>query len=183
VANNDGERLLTEGMSLLKAAPIEADSPTYREAQNILAAGVMQCAIAFGNQTSKWASCMSLLQKALELASDTELRKKLNENLTIVQGNQDSLGDLDPIKKAPSLRTVNGIGTSLYGNTDPKPDGSHMATYYFVFFAIPIFPIARYRVIPTVGGYWFLGKGPLRPFDYWHLAVSIGLILFMFVNG
>jgi len=182
-ANNDGERLLSEGLSLLKAAPIKANSPTYREAQNMLAAGVMQCAIAFGNQTSKWAPCMSLLQKALELASDTELRKKLNDNLTIVRGNYDSLGDLEPTKKVPSLHTINGIGTTLYGKTDPKPDGSHMATYYFVFFFIPIFPISRYRVIPTGGGYRFLGKGPLRPFDYWHIAISIGLILFMFIKG
>ena len=182
-ANNDGERLLNEGLTLLKSAPIKANSPTYREAQNMLAAGIMQCAIAFGNQTSKWAPCMSLLQKALELASDTDLRKKLNENLTIVRGNYDSLGDLEPIKKAPSLHTINGIGTTLYGNTDPKPDGSHMATYYFVFFFIPIFPISRYRVIPTGGGYRFLGKGSLRPFDYWHIAISIGLILFMFIKG
>jgi hypothetical protein len=71
----------------------------------------------------------------------------------------------------------------LYGNTDPKPDGSRMATYYFVFFFIPIFPISRYRVIPTGGGYRFLGKGALRPFDYWHIAISIGLILFMFIKG
>ena len=182
-ANNDGERLLTEGMSLLRAAQIKTNSPTYREAQNILAAGIMQCAIAFGNQTSKWVPCISLLQKALEIASDTELRKKLNENLIVVRENHDSLGDLEPIKKAPSLRTINGIGTTIYGGTDPKPDGSRMATYYFVFFGIPIFPIARYRVISTGVGYRFLGKGPLRPFDYLHIAISIGLILFMFSNG
>lgn len=182
-ANNDGDRLLSEGLSLLKAAPIKVTSPTYREAQNILAAGIMQCAIAFGNKTSRWEPCISLLQKSLELASDADLRKKLNENLMIVRGNHDSLGDLEPINKAPSLHTINGIGTTLYGSTDPKPDGSYMATYYFVFFAIPIFPIARYRVIPTGGGYRFLGKGPLRPFDYWHIAIMAGLILFMFVNG
>jgi hypothetical protein len=181
-ANKDGESLLSEGLALLKSAPIRANSSTYREAQNMLAAGIMQCAIAFGNQTFKWALCMSLLQKALELASDPELRKKLNENLAIVRKYYDILGDLEPIKNAPSLYTINGIGTTLYGITDPKPDGSHMATYYFVFFAIPIFPISRYRVIPTSGGYRFLGKGPLRPFDYWHIAISICLILFMFIK-
>ena len=79
-ANNDGERLLTEGMSLLRAAQIKTNSPTYREAQNILAAGIMQCAIAFGNQTSKWVPCISLLQKALEIASDTELRDGLHNH-------------------------------------------------------------------------------------------------------
>ena len=58
-----------------------------------------------------------------------------------------------------------------------------MATYYFVFFFIPIFPIARYRVIPTGGGYRFLGKGPLRTFDKWHIAISLGLIALMFFKG
>lgn len=182
-ADNDGERLLYEGVSLLKATSIKTDSPTYHEAKNILAAGIMRCAIVFGNQTSKWMPCMSLLERALDLASDTELRKKLNENLTIVRGNHDSFGDLEPIKSAPSLSTINGIGCTLYGHTDPKPDGSYMATYYFVFFAIPIFPISRYRVIPTEYGYRFLGKGTLRTFDYWHIAISIGLILLMFLKG
>lgn len=182
-ANNDGERLLSEGLSMLKAAPIEIGSPTYREAENILAVGIMRCAIAYGNQTSKWEACISLLQRALEIASDADLRKKLDENLTIVRRNSESLGDLEPIKSAPALRTINGIGVTLYGNTDPKPDGSHMATYYFVFFFIPIFPISRYRVIPTAGGYRFLGKGALRTFDYWHMAISIGVILLMFLKG
>lgn len=182
-ANHDGERLLSEGLSILRAAPIKAASPTYREAQNILAAGIMKCAIAFGNQTSKWPPCISLLQKALELASDTELQEKLNENLTIVRKNYDSLGDLEPIKSTPSLSTINGIGVTLYGSTDKKPDGSYMATYYFVFFFIPILPISRYRVIPMSGGYRFLGKGPLRTFDYWHIVIVVGLILLMFITA
>ena len=50
-------------------------------------------------------------------------------------------------------------------------------------FFIPIFPIARYRVIPTGGGYRFLGKGPLRTFDKWHIAISLGLIALMFFKG
>lgn len=182
-ANSDGERLLSEGTLLLKKAPIKANSSTYTEAQNILAAGVMRCAIAFGNETSKWEPCISLIERALNLASDTDLRKRLNENLTIVRQNHDLLRDLEPIKSAPSLRTVNGIGVTLYGNTEPKSDGSYMATYYFVFFAIPIFPIARYRVIPTGGGYRFLGKGKLRAFDKWHIAISLGLIAFLILKG
>ena len=59
-------------------------------------------------------------------------------------------------------------------------DGSYMATYYFVFFFIPIFPIARYRIIRQDEGYRFLGKGPLRTLDKWHIAGSIILILWLF---
>jgi hypothetical protein len=73
------------------------------------------------------------------------------------------------------LSTVNGIGFALYGATDMDFRGSHIATYYFVFFAIPIIPICRYRVIPTPNGYRFLGKAPLRKFDWWHLFISLAL--------
>ncbi|SUA81644.1 hypothetical protein [Pandoraea pnomenusa] len=182
-ANSDGDRLLIEGMSLLKAASLKADSLTYREGQDIIAAGVMQCAIAFGNETSKWAICISLLNKALGLATDASLRKKINDNLIVAQGNQDNFGDLEPIKSAPSLYTINGIGVTLYGRTDPKPDGSYMATYYFVFFAIPLMPITRYRVIPNGRGYRFLGKGKLRAFDKLHIAIFLGVILLVLFNG
>ena len=184
LAQHEGQRILDEGKALLKAAPIKATSPTYREARDLLAATLMHCAVAYGNQTSKWEPCIRLLQAALELANDTKLKHKLRENLTIVEGNHRSLGDLEPIESAPSLYTINGFGVTLYGNTDNNPsDGSYMATHYLVFFFVPVLPLARYRVIPTGGGYRFLGKGALRPFDKWHIAISIGLIVLMFLKG
>ncbi|SFQ35886.1 hypothetical protein SAMN05216190_1842 [Pseudomonas borbori] len=182
-AHSEGLRLLNEGGELLKVAPIKSSSPTYLEAKDILAISLMQCAVAYGNETSKWEPCVSLLENALKLATEVKLRQKISENLVIVKANHASLGDLEPIEKAPSLSSFNGIGVTLYGRTDKYPsDGSYMATYYFVFFFIPIFPIARYRVIPTDGGYRFLGKGRLRTFDKWHIAISLGLIMLMFAN-
>ena len=184
LAKHEGQRILDEGKALLKAAPIKATSPTYREARDLLAGTLMHCAVAYGNQTSKWEPCIRLLQAALELANDAKLKHKLRENLTIVEGNHRSLGDLDPIESAPSLCTINGFGVTLYGNTDKNPsDGSYMATYYLVFFFVPVLPLARYRVISTGGGYRFLGKGALRPLDKWHIAISIGLIVLMFLKG
>lgn len=179
-AFEEGQRLLDEGSKLLSTLPIKSSSPAYKEAKNFLAAGLMQCAVVYGNETSKWAPCISLLKEALLLTSDAELQQKLRKNLAVVEENLDSLGDLEPIQKAPSLYTVNGIGVTLYGSTDHKPDGSYMATYYFVLLAIPIFPIARYRVIPTGSGYRFLGKGKLRTMDKWHIAAFIGLVVWMF---
>lgn len=183
LAHHEGQRLLEEGSALLRASPIKANSPTYQEARNLMAVTLLHCAVEYGNETSKWAPCVTLLQKALELASDKQLHQKLRENLATVQGNLNSLGDLEPISSAPSLSSINGIGFTLYGSTDQNPsNGSYMATYYFVFFAVPIFPIRRYRVISTAGGYRFLGKGPLRVFDKWHIAISLGLIGMMIMN-
>jgi hypothetical protein len=184
LAHHEGQRLLDEGGALLKSAPLKATSPTYQEARNLMAVTLLHCAVSYGNETSKWAPCVTLLEKALELAADNKLRQKLRENLATVQSNLNSLGDVEPIASAPSLSSINGIGFTLYGSTDKNPsNGSYMATYYFIFFFVPIFPIARYRVIPTGGGYRFLGKGPLRTFDKFHIAITIGLLILVFAQG
>lgn len=86
-----------------------------------------------------------------------------------------------PIKAAPSLRTYNGIGVALYGHADPDAEtGSYIATLYFVFLMIPIFPVSRYRVIAQPGSrFQFLGKHPFRPFDRWWLGLSLGAIVLL----
>jgi len=49
---------------------------------------------------------------------------------------------------------------------------------------IPVFPIARYRVIKEGGGqYRFLGKVPLRKMDRWHLGLALAAIVGAFVVG
>jgi hypothetical protein len=70
---------------------------------------------------------------------------------------------LKPLKRAPSLMTMNGVGTSLYGSSDANPqDGSYIATLFFVFLFVPIFPLAQYLVIKGAGRSWhFLGKVPM----------------------
>ena len=44
------------------------------------------------------------------------------------------------------MYSLNGIGTSLYGKRDVEPDGSYVATKWFIFFLLPIFPLGSYRV-------------------------------------
>ena len=58
--------------------------------------------------------------------------------------------------KPPAMRTFNGVGTKLYGRRDLDPaTGSYVATLYFVFLFVPLFPIRAYRVIPASGGGWY----------------------------
>ena len=176
-------KLLSSGLDLLNAASIERTSVSYQDGLDHIAGTVMQCAIAYGNETSRWKVCINLLQQAAQLARDDELGQRIYSNLEVCRSNDESLGDLEPIKSAPSLRTVNGVGFTLYGSTDPKVDGSYMATYYFVFVFVPIFPICRYRVISAGGSrYQFIGKGPLRTSDKWHIAISLGLITLLFLG-
>ena len=144
---------------------------------------IMGCAVSYGNETEKWSTCRALLEASHRLASTADVRERVLKNLKTVRQNETVFKDLEPITSTPSLSTINGIGFKLYGSTDKEHEtGSYLATYYFTFFFIPIFPIRRYRVIDTGGGYKFLGKAPLRTFDKWHIAISVGIILWIFAN-
>jgi len=172
------ERMLDTGKEMLKTSGLERGSPSYAEGLDIIAMTVMICSIAYGNKSANWRSCVTLLLQAEEMASNVELLQRIRENLAIARENNNVFADIKPIKSAPTLRTLNGIGFGLYGKTDRMPsNGSHMATYYFLFLFFPVFPIARYRVIPTPGGYRFIGKGTLRRFDLAHMAMSAILLL------
>lgn len=44
------------------------------------------------------------------------------------------------------MYSLNGIGTTLYGKRDVHPDGSYIATKWFILFLLPIIPLCSYRV-------------------------------------
>ncbi len=90
--------------------------------------------------------------------------------------------ELQPIRSAPSLFTLNGFGFALYGSSDEDmDDDSYMTTHYLVFLFIPVAPMARYRVIRDGNRYAFLGKGRLRTFDKVHLGIAALLVLWFFL--
>jgi hypothetical protein len=183
-AHNTGQRLFTEAIAALKSSGVQAASSAHAQARDIIALTMMQSAVAYGNATSKWEPCMGLLEKAVQIVSDPDIRARISENLRIVRSNYESVRDLKPIDSAPFLGTVNGIGFTLYGASDLRiSDMSHVSTYYFVFLAIPLFPIARYRVISSGDGYRFLGKAKFRPLDFAHIALFVGLLLWLFSSG
>lgn len=70
-----------------------------------------------------------------------------------------------PIKSAPTLFTLNGIGTRLNGKRDTRDDGSYVSTLCFTVLFVPLVPIAAYRVTDAgAHGYHFHGKVPLSRF-------------------
>lgn len=177
-ADREAQKIINTAPQLI--ANLSASSPgaeILSQGKDEIALTLMHCAVIYGNETTKWRPCLAFLEEALKYASSQEVRSKIQENLKTVRGNDRLYGDLEPITSAPKLYTINGIGTTLYGSADREPvSDSYLSTYYFVFFAIPIFPISRYRVIETGLGYRFLGKSPLRTFDKWHIVISLGLI-------
>jgi hypothetical protein len=165
------KRLLKDGLT----------QATVIELEDVIALTVLRCATTHGNASNNWVHAISLLEQAVVLAHDEEILNRIETNLATARQNHRLFNGLESIVSAPSLRTLNGFGFAVYGNTDyDKTSGSYMATYYFVALFFPIFPICRYRVIPTANGFNFLGKGPLRAVDKWHLAISvIGLLLLL----
>ena len=44
--------------------------------------------------------------------------------------------------------SLNGIGTTLYGKRDVEPDGSYIATKWFIFFVANYSISSLYRILP-----------------------------------
>jgi hypothetical protein len=47
-----------------------------------------------------------------------------------------------------NFTSINGIGSTLIGKNDVRPDGSYLTTEWFIVLFVPIFPVCRYRVSP-----------------------------------
>lgn len=142
---------------------------------------LVQCAIVYGNKTSKWKDCINILNQAKSYAVGQKAKEDVRKNLTIASNNAILYEGVEPINSAPTLSSINGVGFTLYGSSDhDQGSGSYISTYYFILIGIPLFPIARYRVIPFDRGYRFLGKVPLRTFDKLHIAAFIGAMLWIF---
>ena len=42
---------------------------------------------------------------------------------------------------------INGMGSTLFGHSEPRDDGSYVTTEWFTLLWIPVFPVCRYRLI------------------------------------
>jgi tetratricopeptide (TPR) repeat protein len=81
---------------------------------------------------------------------------------------------VERIEKAPTMSTVNGIGTRLYGKSDvDRSDGSYVATLYATIFYFPVFPLSCWVVTdaPAKSG-WFGGR------QSWYFRAKVPLSVF-----
>ena len=121
--------------------------------------------------------CKKFQFENVDLDKSLEDDAKAIEVILKEKEKQKVFANLKPIKAAPSLNTENGIGFYLYGHADyDNATYSYIATYFFVFFYIPIFPIRRYRVCSITGGYRFFGSLPLSVANKWHLFIFLALL-------
>jgi tetratricopeptide (TPR) repeat protein len=83
-----------------------------------------------------------------------------------------------PIGKPPRMYTLNGIGTSLYGNSEFNPDeGTYIATLFIVLVFLPVYPLSQYLVKKAEErGWYFLAKVPLSAAHrLWKRIILAGL--------
>jgi hypothetical protein len=97
-------------------------------------------------------------------STDPELKKNLKEIKDVIEERVTKSGA--PISKAPSLFTLNGVGSKIYGDT-----------LYFVVLFIPVFPIARYKLTSQGNSYSFQGKLPLHQWQKVWLWIAIIVII------
>jgi hypothetical protein len=78
-----------------------------------------------------------------------------------------------PIKRAPSLSTINSVGFSFVGESESDSDGSYIALHALVIlFAIPIIPLGSYLVSKTGSRQWKI-----------YTRVPIGIVGWLYSRG
>ena len=132
-------------------------------------------------------TALQLREEVGVLAEGTKAAERVKEGVEELREparQERLLKELTPIKAAPGLGTLNGVGARLYGNSDyDAATQSFATTYYFTFFYFPIIPLRRYRVIQEGKSYRFLGRVPFRKFDRWHLWIVLSVALIMLIYG
>lgn len=86
--------------------------------------------------------------------------------------------ELDTNASPPTMWTLNGCGTMLYGRRDVDPTNqSYVKTLFFTLVFFPVFAISAYRVIDAPGrGWYFLGKTRLSGFARnWNYLVLMAI--------
>lgn len=93
------------------------------------------------------------LKPEAHLALERELqRRKLSK--ANVEGYRNYLIATKPREVVKPIATSwNGIGTSIYGKRDFRPDGSFLTTKWLIAYFVPIVPIKSVRVSKIRGGY------------------------------
>jgi tetratricopeptide (TPR) repeat protein len=114
-----------------------------------------------------------MLQRARSICGTQVTTAQIDENIATVNGIMEQKKKFGkPIKSAPTLYTLNGCGTVLYGDTQ-----------YFALIFIPILPLARFSV-EQVGKkqYKFFGKLKLHHWQQIWIYLFVAAIGFLIIN-
>lgn len=90
-----------------------------------------------------------------------------------------------PVKKPPTLSTMNGCGLGVCGKRDVDPEtGTYVKTYCITALYIPVIALGAYRVADAGSGSWyFLGKEPLSRFARTWNFILLGVLALLIGGG
>lgn len=137
------------------------------------------------------ASVLQLYEGGDPLGAHRELRRRLGDDAVRRSARTAQLDDLRLWARAttaPSMFTLNGVGTSCYGRHQPGPDGTYVLVYYFVVLFLPIWANGAYLVADGKGtfrrSWYFLAEVPLpagtQQRRYWgFLAIGAAFVLLL----
>ena len=137
-----------ENMNKLISYGLYEDSRVKTFRDNF-AEAIREIAIKINNEWDDSKQALILIRRVIPITGTVSLENKLKDDITQLEKliDQKKITGV-PISSAPTLYTVNGIGATLYGDTQ-----------YFVLIFIPIFPIARFSVERLDNNsYRFFGK-------------------------
>jgi hypothetical protein len=86
--------------------------------------------------------------------------------------------DLRLINSPPSLGSINGVGTAVYGGRDHDEEtGTYITTQVITILFIPVLALGAYRVADAEeGGWYFIGKEPLSALaKFWNALIVVGI--------
>ena len=92
---------------------------------------------------------------------------------------------LEPIKKAPTMFTFNGMGTRVYGSESRDPsDGTVIGTLFITLLFVPVFPLRQYLCRSSGKQYEFFGSVPFGATAYiWRQLLVLGAVASFAVGG
>ncbi|WP_051974653.1 hypothetical protein [Cupriavidus necator] len=117
VGFDEGTRVLLSGMPLMREAGIAQNTSRWIEGCNYMAITAMLCAVAYGKKTSKWDSCIGMLARARQIASDEKIKERLDVSLEIARENASKMADA-----VRSLERQRKIETPSCGHATVRSD-------------------------------------------------------------
>lgn len=106
-------------------------------------------------------------------STDPDLKETLLEIKKVIEERIVQHGK--PVKSAPTLFTLNGFGTKIYGDT-----------LYVTLLFIPVIPLSRYSLVNNGDSYSFQGRLELREWQkVWKVIglIAVGIIVLMMFSG
>ncbi len=143
-------------------------------------------AIDLANNQGEYEQALQIVRRAADMDLPLDVRERVRQDLcdlidTIEK--QKHYAKLAPLKSVPSLYTLNGIGTKVYGSRrfEGREDW-YYKTLYFVVLYLPILPLKQYVVSRAhEDGWYFHAIAPFGRRNRYHLAGGLACIAALIV--